>query len=273
MAHRPPSWRWTRFIARDREPQWSGQLEASGELNWLIIDQPGRKRLRLEAYFQREKDARLFGESRGGRVERFTPQAPPPSRPVRVSARLEIGHDEKAARTAGCLIIPYGMAFGSGEHATTLMLLRALARAHDWAGVSILDLGTGSGVLALTARKLGATAITASDFDPEAIRTARCNELLNFPSRRIRWEVADAKQLPSRPRYDLILANLFSGILIEAAPRLARALATNGQLWLSGVLRSQQAEVAAACRAVGLRPIATTTRGKWVMQQWTKGSR
>jgi ribosomal protein L11 methyltransferase len=241
----------------------------------MVIETPGRTRLRLEAYFTRERAADDFQRQWGGRVEAFTPKAPAPARPIRVDARLEVSHDEDAPRGEGRLIIPYGMAFGSGEHATTLMLLRALARAGELAEKSILDLGTGSGVLALAARAFGARTITGTDFDPAAIRTARQNERLNFSTRRIRWEIADARKLPARPRYDLILANLFSGVLIDAAPRLARALEPGGELWLSGVLRSQQEEVASACERASLRHLKTSTRGKWVMQQWAKsdGSR
>lgn len=264
------SWRWSRWIARAQEEAWTAQLERAGGLNWMMIERPGRLRLKLEAYFATEKSARLFQRQWGGRVERFVPQRPPVARPVRVDARLEIGHDETQQRATGRLIIPYGMAFGSGEHATTLMLLRALGRAGELEAKSILDLGTGSGILALAARAFGARKIIATDFDPAAIRTARGNERLNFSSRQIRWEVADVRKLPSRPRHDLITANLFSGILVEAAPRLARALQTGGELWLSGVLRSQAEEVAAALRRAGLRSVVTTMRGKWVMQRWTR---
>ncbi len=264
------AWRWSRSIARDQEARWTQQLGAAGELNWMVVEKPGRKRLKLEAYFDTEKIALAFRRTWGGRVERFAPAPPPPPQPVRVAARLEIGHDEGARKAAGRLVIPYGIAFGSGEHATTLMLLRALTRKRDFAARSILDLGTGSGVLALAARALDARQIVATDFDPAAIRTARRNEALNFSSRRIRWKVEDAKRLPARPRYGLIVANLFSGILVEAAPRIARAVEPGGELWLSGVLRAQQDEVAAAYRAAGLRHLKTTTRGKWIMQQWIK---
>ena len=193
---------------------------------------------------------------------------PPIAGPLRIDSRLEIAHDESAKPAADRLVIPYGMAFGSGEHATTLMLLRALARRVAAESERVLDLGTGSGVLALAARLLGARQVAAADFDPHAIRTARANERLNFASRRVRWEVADVAKLRTAPTYTLIFANLFSGVLIMAAPRIARALARGGELWLSGVLRSQQEEVAAAYRAAGLHHLKTTTRGKWVMQQW-----
>jgi ribosomal protein L11 methyltransferase len=82
-----------------------------------------------------------------------------------------------------------------------------------------------------------------------------------------------AKKLAASPRHGLILANLFSGILVEAAPRIARALQPGGELWLSGVLRPQGEEVAAACRAAGLRQLKSVARGRWVMQQWIKPAR
>jgi ribosomal protein L11 methyltransferase len=264
-------WRWSRLIARDAEELWTERLGATGKLNWMVVEKPGRQRLRVEAYFAAQAGALAMQRTLGGAVARFVPKPPASVRSVRIGARLEIVHDEKLRRASGRLIIPYGMAFGSGEHATTLMLLRALAGRSDLTTLPVLDLGTGSGVLALAARAFGARTVAASDFDPAAIRTARRNELLNFSARRVHWEVADARRLRAAPRYGLILANLFSGILIEAAPRMARALAPGGEIWLSGVLRAQQEEVAGACRAAGLRLLGTATRGKWVMQQWATG--
>lgn len=269
-ADPPIAWRWARFIARDQEARWTEELAASGESNWMIVEKPGRVRLVVEAYFGTKQAALAFAKHRAGRIERFKEKPPALSQPVRVNAALEIVHDEKAPRSKGRLIIPYGVAFGSGEHATTLMLLRALARKKDLAGLAVLDLGTGSGVLALSTRLLGVSRLTATDFDPAAIRTARRNELLNFSTRRVHWEVADARRLRARPRFGLIVANLYSGILMEAAPRLAKALELKGELWLSGVLRSQQDEVSTAFRNAGLRLLKTTTRGKWLMQRWTK---
>jgi len=264
------AWRWSRFIARADEALWTERLGADGGLNWMIVEKPCRVRLRVEAYFPVKASALALAQKWGGRAEPFSPKAPKPAAPVRVSEHLAIVHDEKMRRSEGRLIIPYGTAFGSGEHATTLMLLRALARRRDLVEATVLDLGTGSGVLALAARSLGARKIAATDFDPRVIPTARRNEALNFRSRAVRWEVADVKRLCASPRYSLILANLFSGILVEAARRIVRALQPGGDLWLSGVLRSQQEEVAAAYRAAGLRHLKTTTRGKWVMQQWAK---
>ena len=239
-------------------------------LNWMIIEKPGGSMLVIKAWFAQRAAAHALMRRWGGRVERVVNTPPAPARPVRVGPKLEIAHDDALDRQEGQLVIPYGIAFGSGEHATTLMLLRALGRRKEWSDVSVLDLGTGSGVLALAARWLGAKRVTGTDFDATAIRIARGNERLNFRSRRMQWEVADAKKLGAKTKYSLVLANLFSGVLVEAAPRIARALAPGGELWLSGVLRSQDGEVSAAYRATGLQHLRTTTRGKWVMQQWTR---
>jgi ribosomal protein L11 methyltransferase len=265
-----PAWRWRRLITREAEPLWTERLGSAGELNWMIVERLQQVRLRVEAYFSAREPAQVLMKKWGGRIERFVPMQPKPAAPVRVNDALEIAHDEAAVSSPGRLIIPYGIAFGSGEHSTTLMLLRALAAHPGLADATLLDLGTGSGVLALAARRLGVRQITATDFDPDAIRTSRRNEELNFSRRLVRWQVGDVRKLRESQGWSLILANLFSGILAEAAPRIARALARGGELWLSGVLRDQQEEVAAAFRTAGLRHARTVTRGKWVMQQWVK---
>ncbi len=204
------------------------------------------------------------GQVRVLRREEWLPAGPP--EPTRIGPALEILHQPTRRLRQEQLVIPHGLAFGSGGHATTFMLLRALAREPRLRRV--LDLGTGSGVLALAARRFGATAIVATDFDPDAVRTARANEALNFPTPLVRWRCADVKRLAVARRHDLVLANLFSGLLIEAAPRIAAAVTPGGQLWMSGILRDQQEEVEAAYRGQGMEPLRATRRGKWVMLRW-----
>jgi ribosomal protein L11 methyltransferase len=164
--------------------------------------------------------------------------------------------------------VPHGLAFGSGEHATTFLLLRALTRHGNLSAV--LDLGTGSGILALAARRLGAAKIAALDFDPEAIRTARRNERLNFRLPTIHWRQADVKKLRTQNGYELVLANLFSGILCAAAEIITGAVAPGGELWMSGILRPQRQEVVEAYEKRGWRLLRAVRRGKWVMLQWRR---
>ena len=229
----------------------------------------------LAVYSANRADVTALGKIFGGKIraiaaeESLSPRATPPTR---IGRKLEIIHESlpRQGRSPACLCVPHGVAFGSGEHATTFMLLRALTAADDWKGTTVLDLGTGSGVLALAARHFGARKITATDFDPDAVRTARENEALNFSAPLIRWRRADVRRLRAKSTYDLVLANLFSGILVEAAPQITGSVASSGQLWLSGILHSQQKEVVAAYRAEGLKLKRTIHRGKWLLLQWKK---
>ncbi len=264
-----PSWCWRRWIVAGGQEIWIERLQAAGCAAWVFQERPRRVRTLLEVYVESRKAALALARRWGGRVcavpvREWTTARPAP--PTRIGPRLEIAHAGRRSRKkAGSLAIPHGLAFGSGEHATTFMLLRALTRREDWKLTAVLDLGTGSGVLALAARLFGARKIVATDFDPDAVRTARQNEMLNFSTARIRWRCADVKKLRAKARYNLVLANLFSGILTEAAPQIAGCVATNGELWLSGILVSQQAEVIAAYRGQGMELVRAQRRGKWMM--------
>ena len=273
---RTKTWCWRRWIPSNRQDFWVARLEAAGRSSWAFVERPGRVRVLLEVYANSRAGAEILGRQWGGRVQvmELREWFRPCPAPTTIGRQLEIVHGELPARNrAVCprLVIPHGLAFGSGEHATTYMLLRALA-CHGFEirspvrGARILDLGTGSGVLALAARLFGAKRIVATDFDPQAVGTARQNEVLNFSCPLIRWRRADVRRLRAKARYDVVLANLFSGILVEAAPQIARSVSSNGELWLSGILATQQQrEVVAAYRGQGLRLMRTVQRGKWIM--------
>jgi len=270
-VRRTRTWRWRRWIVSGQQDLWIGRLEAVSCASWAFTERPLRSRVLLEAYLPSRAAAFSFTRRWGGRVcavdaREWIRTRPAP--PTQIGCRLEIVHEKPRSRKKAAeprLHIPHGVAFGSGEHATTYMLLRALARQNDWGKTAVLDLGTGSGVLALTARLFGARKIVATDFDPEAVRTARQNEALNFSRPLIRWRRADVRKLHATARYDLVLANLFSGILGEVASQIAGCVAPGGQLWLSGILDSQQQEVIAAYRGQGMQLIRTFRRGKWIM--------
>jgi ribosomal protein L11 methyltransferase len=225
----------------------------------------------LEAYVESRAAAVALKRLWGGRyravnTREWLKMLPAP--PTRIGQRLEIVHEKPRSRSkskGAQLYIPHGLAFGSGEHATTYMLLRELARRADLSRMAVLDLGTGSGVLALTARLLGARKIVATDFDPDAVRTAGQNEARNFEQPLIRWRRADVRKLRASATYDLVLANLFSGILAEAAAQIAACVSPGGELWLSGILSSQEKEVAATYGGQGMELIRAFRRGKWVM--------
>lgn len=164
--------------------------------------------------------------------------------------------------------IDAGLAFGSGEHATTRACLAAidrLARRHRFRRV--LDLGCGSGVLAIAAAHCWPARIVAVDNDPVAVRVADANLRRNLPSRRATVVLADGYRHPcvrrARP-FDLVLANILADPLIEVAPSLARHLAPGGHAVLSGLLDRQADTVIAAYMRAGLRLEARLDDGPWV---------
>jgi ribosomal protein L11 methyltransferase len=166
-------------------------------------------------------------------------------------ARREVRPNDRA------ILIEAGQAFGTGHHATTracLLAIQAVAKARC-AG-SALDVGTGSGVLAIALAKTG-TRVLATDIDPLAIRIARDNARLNGVAARLK--VRPMPQIPARlpvggrARYDLVVANILLGPFLTLAPAIARHTAPNGAVILSGLLPDQRKPIVAAYRALGLR--------------------
>ena len=161
--------------------------------------------------------------------------------PFRVG-RLWIGASWHAAPADASAIVRIdpGMAFGTGSHPTTRLVLRFLEQL-VYGGERLLDYGCGSGILAIAAAKLGAGPIDAVDTDEQAVEVARDNALANG--------VAVATSLPdglAARRYDLVVANILAQPLIELAPALAGRLRTGGRIALAGILESQAEDVRAA---------------------------
>ena len=141
------------------------------------------------------------------------------------------------------IVIQPSMGFGTGHHATTRLCLAALQRI-DLHGRSVIDVGTGSGVLAIAARCLGASGVLAIDDDPDAIAAAEANVALNRESR-IALEVADFRA-SEIGQFDVVIANLTGGLLIASARRLASFAMPGGRLVLSGFMDHEAADVLSA---------------------------
>jgi ribosomal protein L11 methyltransferase len=158
---------------------------------------------------------------------------------------------------AWALEIDAGAAFGTGRHETTLgclLEIDALRRRGRFG--SVLDMGCGTGILALAAARAGARMVLAVDNDPVAVRVARENARRNGLGAKVQARIGDGyrrRPLARVPgRYDLVLANILSRPLQRMAPDLRRVLRPGGRAVLSGLLRMQEAEVLAAHRAQGL---------------------
>jgi len=138
------------------------------------------------------------------------------------------------------IVIKPSMGFGTGHHATTRLCLAALQRL-DLHGRSVMDVGTGSGVLAIAASVMGAEPVRAFDDDDDAVASARENLALN-PTARVVVDVGDLRAT-GRAAADVVLANLTGGLLVAAAPELRHLTKPGGRLILSGFLRVDEADV------------------------------
>jgi ribosomal protein L11 methyltransferase len=142
------------------------------------------------------------------------------------------------------LIITPSMGFGTGHHATTRLCLAAL-QAVGVSGRFVLDIGTGSGVLAIAAGRLGAARALGIDNDADAIQSARENLALNPDAPGVTFELADLRAT-SLPRADVVIANLTGALLIRAAGDLLAPLGAGGVVVASGLLREERDEVVRA---------------------------
>lgn len=264
---------WHKSVMPGEVERWRERLGFIGE-RLAVVERPGAARPRLEVYLPEEPPALALLSAFGGAIRPLAAedwQRPAaPRRALSVAGRLTItGRPEELQelRAAGkALCIPAAMAFGTGEHATTAMCLRFLAeaarrqRAEPW---ELLDLGTGSGILALAGRMLGAARALGYDHDPHAVRTAKENATLNAVTG-VRFSRVDlVRSWQPERTWPVIAANLFSGLILALLPRMVTALTPGGSLVLSGILRIQAPEVEAALSGHGMHYVLRR-KGKWV---------
>ena len=164
------------------------------------------------------------------------------------------------------IVLDPGLSFGTGQHATTAFCLREIARCQN-IGLrqSFLDIGSGSGILAIAAAKLGYWPVDAFDFDPDAVKIARGNARVNSVTAMIHIWRGDVEKLRLRParRYDLICANLISTLLIAGRRRIAAQLSRGGTLVLAGILKSEFVSVEKSFAELGLKPVSCRTENEW----------
>lgn len=241
---------------------------------FAVIERAGRQRLVVEAFCETRKIADRLRESFGGSIAELPADwearafAATKTKPLRIGKRLTIASDAadvaEPGRAGAVLVIPAGAAFGTGEHATTAMSLRMLernTRRRD-SGWRMLDVGTGSGILALAGSSFGAGEVIAIDNDPLAVSTANQNARHNSVER-VKFLLGDAKR-PPRGKFDIVTANLYSELLVETLPRWRARCHAHGRLIISGVMRNQEAELLRALRTNGFKAEERRRRGKWI---------
>ena len=163
-----------------------------------------------------------------------------------------------------------GLAFGTGLHPTTQQALQAMSRL-DLAGRSVLDVGTGSGILALAAIAAGASRVVAVDVDPVAVRAARdnvarANAARGNPADAARGDV-DVREGSARDvsgTFDVVLANIVAKVIVTLASELRTRTAPAGTLVVAGIIQDAEAETIAALERAGLRVSERDVQGDWV---------
>src|SRR3954470_18960492 len=171
------------------------------------------------------------------------------------------------------LALDPGMAFGTGLHPTTRLCLAGIERLSDRGavqGARVLDVGCGSGILAIAAVRLGAASAFGVDTDPIAIEATAANARRNSVVRRV--HVREGSLPSGQPAFDVVLANLIAGVLVPLAGPLRDELRPGGRLLASGIFVDREAEVAAAFVAAGLTVTGRSAEGDWVALEAVRGS-
>jgi ribosomal protein L11 methyltransferase len=196
-------------------------------------------------------------------------------KPLRVGHRLLIVPTwENVQPRPGDIVLRLdpGMAFGTGGHETTRLCLELLELIMDdmplLLSPAVLDLGTGSGILAMAAIQLGAGRVFAVDIDPQAVEVARENLAINGLAEQVECSTTPLESMEES--FDVILANILAEELIRLAPHLAERLNPGGSLVLSGILAEKEGLVRSGFALQPLKYLATLQAGEWVALHYRK---
>ncbi len=276
-----------------RAEELAARLEARWGRPAVILQRPHANRAWIELYFERDLEAFLAAHAvrNWPGVNAAQPRVCKKRdwqsfwkdhfkiRDVGARLRIQPIWETRAALPRGRVRVwlDPGLSFGTGEHFTTRFCLEQLdrllgsraaphrsstRRPGTGRPTSMLDVGTGSGLLAIAAAKLGIPRVAAFDYDANAVAQARANARRNRVADRIRFSVRDftTDGLP-KGRFDIVCANVYSRLLIDAAPALARA--TRRYIVMSGIREPELDAVAETYHALGLRETARDGDGEW----------
>ena len=278
-------WELTVGVGADLSEGLTNLVWELGALGVVEEERPGRGP-RLRAFFPKTVFATALEESVRGYLDGLRELGFEPATDLHVVALADenwadawrvhfkpqpVGHrlliappwDRPAANGRTVITIEPGRAFGTGHHGTTAGCLEALESVIDRDGPPrMIDVGTGSGILAIAAARLGVGAILAVDDDPDAIACAMANAARNRVSDRVRCLLADAERLDEVPA-PLVVANLLSAAHRRLAAHYERSLLPGGTLLLGGILDGEAADVAAALGGHGFVPHASLSVEGW----------
>lgn len=199
-------------------------------------------------------------------------------KPIEIGRRLLLrpSWSHRRARPGqSVIVLDPGLSFGTGHHPTTEFCLRQLVRHHARGqSQSLLDIGTGSGLLAIAGAKLGYGPIEAFDFDPDSVRVASANARKNRVLQRMTVAQRDLTRVSLKPRqrFDVVCANLLAPLLIEQHQRILNRVSHGGVLIIAGILQREFDEVDEVYRDAGARRVASTAKKEWRSGAYRIGS-
>jgi len=278
MSGSAPLWKAAVTVTKDRAADIAAvfELVPPAPQAVLIAEDPFGPDSIVEALYQEPPDANLLSTLVGQTVsveplpdQDWIRQSQLGLPPVRAGRFFLYGAHDSGRVPAGVIPIRIeaGLAFGTGHHETTTLCLEAitLVGRRRWPN-NVLDLGCGTGVLAIAAAKLWRRPVLATDIDPVATGVARENACMNGAGSLVRVSVAEGLNSPAiraHAPFDLILANILAGPLRQLAPALSGGLTRGGIAVLSGLLRDQEHQVSSSYKAQGLVFGTALRKGPW----------
>jgi len=277
LSINPPLWKASVAATKAEAQDIAAAFELGTEPQAILInEEPFEDRAVVEALYVAEPDCELLTKLAGKPVHvallpdvdwiKLSQEGLPP---VRAGRFFVYGAHDAGTVPHGVIPIKIeaGLAFGTGHHETTALCLHVLSdlsKRRRFANV--LDLGCGTGLLAIGAAKLWRKSVLASDIDPVAVEVTNENARANGEAPLIRALTADGLDHPAlagKAPYDLVIANILAGPLTRLAPAIARALAPGGMVVLSGLLQWQENLVLSFYRPHGLQLRNARREGVW----------
>jgi ribosomal protein L11 methyltransferase len=264
---------WRKISSEKWLDSWQERLAFLGWERLVSTQLASSRRVRLEIFDITSDESTLLLQHFGGEIRDLNRSTADWVRsvvlkkPISIRGRLRIVNHEPTpgtVRDSRTIYIPANLAFGTGEHATTAGCLRLLAdiapKTGDW---EFLDAGTGTGILAIAASRLGASRVLAFDFDATAIRVAKTNAQLN-KAEGLKLFRADVLDYSPDGRFDVVTANLYGDLFRKAASKLWAAIKPEGRLIISGLMRDQVEQATEKIDKLRGQIEIKRTRGKWV---------
>ncbi len=282
---------WSKTISASQEEYFEDRFLGMAQTNAVITKLSDAKKLRVEVYLEKKNSAKDLINEFGGKVEKIKKRNwarinAPSKRPlIKIRDQILVSDNPKLGSLKSLkkkypnkkiIAIPAALAFGTGDHATTSTCLRIivdiskkyLKEKTDW---SFCDIGTGTGILAITAKLMGANRVEGFDFDPEAITIAKRNIDINSVDDIQIYEKDVFQWLPSeRKSWNIIAANIFANVLNPNLEKIWSAVSNDGHLVISGILNEHHKSVIETSKSNGMPTPNIHTKGKWVSFHYQK---